>query len=284
MTKGVGKPHSNNGKNAALSEESEVMKGLRAFMEELKSHGEVRATRLVEILVAEEVSGHSNCDHAIEDIYLPICLGYRPCYACYLNDLGLTINSHSDGSYTVTEAEGGGYLPFSTFFCIWKRDYSMLKVSRPVEGICKQCFGFSHRSKILVTAAPSNDSATSPIMLNSSIDDILFWPEHNESIETEESIADSDDDYDLQTPAAGDTPDNHTTIPTVVESTIEDKVVDEEKAADDADDTREQLMLRMGEHVKMARVQRALYQQYVAKSVLDCVGDTPHSKYGIASL
>jgi hypothetical protein len=56
------------------------------------------------------------------------------------------------------------------------------------------------------------------------------------------------------------------------------------EAADEADETREQLMMQKGENKKMARVQRALYQQYVAKSVLDCVGDTPHSKYGIASL
>ena len=160
-----------------------------------------------------------------------MCLGYCPCYACYLNDLGLTIKTHSDGKYTGNEDEGVGYLPFSTFFLIWKRDYSMLKVSRPVEDICKQCFRFAHRSKFLVTAAPTNDSATSPIMLNSSIDDMLFRPEHDESVETKESIADSDsdsdNDSDLQIPAAGDTPDNHTTIPTAVESTIDDKVVDE---------------------------------------------------------
>jgi hypothetical protein len=33
------------------------MKVFCAFMEELKSHGEVQATRLVEILIAGEVSG-----------------------------------------------------------------------------------------------------------------------------------------------------------------------------------------------------------------------------------
>ena len=50
------------------------------------------------------------------------------------------------------------------------------------------------------------------------------------------------------------------------------------EAADEADETREQMMLQMGEHMKMAQVQRALHQQYVAKSVLDCVEDMPHSE------
>ncbi len=55
-TTGVAKPHGNiRTKNPALSEDSELMKHFRKYMEELIDMGEVRATRSVEILVAGEV-------------------------------------------------------------------------------------------------------------------------------------------------------------------------------------------------------------------------------------
>ena len=310
-TTGVAKPHGNIGnKNPALSEDSELMKFFCKYMEELKDMGEVRATRSVEILVAGEVVGHTNRDHAIEDIYLPMCLGYRPCYGRYLAGLGFKYEPNSDGTYTTSALEADieaevvvgdntkKFLHFSTFFRIWKRDYPTLKVSKPIQDICEQCFCFAHRSKFLVTpraTSTSNFGPPSKFMLNSSIDDTLFQNFSELCLDDNMSIDNNNDsnESDLEEIGSIESTDDpliselvsteEEPAPTE-ESTIGGDVDDDEvtedgaEAPDDADESREKMMLRMGTHVQMARVQRELYRHYVNKAINDAEIGALHSE------
>ncbi len=47
------------------------------------------------------------------------------------------------------EVDAGEYCSFSTYFNLWKRDFPELKVSRPVEDICKDCYAFANHTGIL---------------------------------------------------------------------------------------------------------------------------------------
>ncbi len=47
------------------------------------------------------------------------------------------------------EVDAGEYCSFSTYFNLWKGDFPDLKVSRPVEDICKDCYAFANRHRYL---------------------------------------------------------------------------------------------------------------------------------------
>ncbi len=47
------------------------------------------------------------------------------------------------------EVDAGEYCSFPTFFNLWMRDFPDLKVSRPVEDICKDCYAFENRHRYL---------------------------------------------------------------------------------------------------------------------------------------
>jgi len=48
------------------------------------------------------------------------------------------------------------------------------------------------------------------------------------------------------------------------------------RAPDDADESREQMLLRAATHIKMTRVQCILYQHYVAKAMRYTSENVPH--------
>ena len=58
----------------------------------------------------------------------------------------------------------------STYFCIWKRDYPQLKVSRPSEDLCGMCVQFRNRHHYLATHTRACHGAS----LNSANDGHLF--------------------------------------------------------------------------------------------------------------
>ena len=105
-----------------------------------------------------------------------------------------------------------GYLSFSSYYNLWKRNFSHLKVSRPVEDICKYCFIFANRHRYL---ANHSTAASAP-----GVD------------------------------------------PGVVEGGVE-------SAATQTEEDRKLLLLEYAIHVRMARAQRALYQELVAQAVAD---------------
>ncbi len=59
---------------------------LKDHFEYLQNLGEVRATRVVATLV-DGMGGHVNRDDNIDVTYLPISMGYRPCYKRYMKFL-----------------------------------------------------------------------------------------------------------------------------------------------------------------------------------------------------
>jgi hypothetical protein len=58
------------------------------------------------------------------------------------------------GAYIVTgedgkEVDAGEYCSFPTYFNLWKRGFPDLKVSWPVEDICKDCYAFASHHRYL---------------------------------------------------------------------------------------------------------------------------------------
>ncbi len=45
------------------------------------------------------------------------------------------------------EVDAGEYCSFPTYFNLWKRDFPDLKVSQPVEDICKDCYAFANHHR-----------------------------------------------------------------------------------------------------------------------------------------
>ncbi len=121
--------------------------------EYLKNLGEVQSTRIVATLV-NGMQGHANCDDSFDVTYLPILLGYWSCYKRYMALLGYVVRTTAMGAFIVMgddgmEVDADGYCSFPTYFNLWKRDFPNLKVSPPVEDICKDCYTFANRHRYL---------------------------------------------------------------------------------------------------------------------------------------
>ena len=89
------------------------MQALTHHYEYLLNLGEVRATRVVATLV-DGVQGHANrdkgtvnCDEVTVDmIHLPMTMGYRNCYKCYMASLDYNVSSTAQGGLIVTGVGG----------------------------------------------------------------------------------------------------------------------------------------------------------------------------------
>ena len=220
--------------------------------EYLKNLGEVRATRAVATLV-DGMGGHANRDDNIDVTYLPISMGYRSCYKRYMKALGYNVRTTAMGGFVVTaedegkEVDPGAYVTFPTYLNLWKRDFKNLKVSRPAEDICKDCYVFANRHRHLAhhtTTSRRHDG-----------DDVL------RSDSDSDSAGSSDDDDDAD-----------------VGRTINVDLNSAEAASNGADEERELMLLQAAEHVKMARAQRALYQAKVADAVADATEGKDHAE------
>ncbi len=66
------------------------------------------------------------------------------------------------------EVDAGEYCSFPTYFNLWKCDFPKLKVSRPVEDICKDCYAFTNRHRYLAnqTLGCNNDDSNGNININ----------------------------------------------------------------------------------------------------------------------
>ncbi len=200
--------------------------------EYLKNLGEVQATRVVATLV-DGMGGHANCDNNIDVTCLPISMGYRSCYKRYMMALGYDVRTTAMGGFVVTadvkgkEVDPGAYVTFPAYLNLWKRDFKNLKVSRPAEDICKDCYVFANCHRHLAhhtTSTRRHDG-----------DDVL---------RSDSSSSGDDDDADV---ANG------------VGRTMNVDLNLAEAASNGADEERELMLLQAAKHVKMARAQRALY-------------------------
>ncbi len=55
------------------------------------------------------------------------------------------------------EVDTGEYCSFPTYFNLWKRDFPDLKVSWPVDDICKDCYAFANRHRYLANHTMGRD-------------------------------------------------------------------------------------------------------------------------------
>ncbi len=69
---------------------------LKDHFEYLQNLGEVRATRVVAMLV-DGMGGHANRDDNIDVTYLPISVGYRSCYKRYMKALEYDVRTTGNG-------------------------------------------------------------------------------------------------------------------------------------------------------------------------------------------
>lgn len=128
--------------NNAIADDDERGKILTEHFEYLLQLGEVRATRVIATLV-DGVQGHANRDDTTDMVYLPISMGYRNCYQRYMSRLGYNVSTKPNGAIVVEEVgeddvdNPNEYVSFTTYCRKWKKDYPQLKVSRPVEDICR---------------------------------------------------------------------------------------------------------------------------------------------------
>ncbi len=146
--KSIGKKNYN-----AIKKNDQKYEPLMRHFKYLKNLGEVRATRVVATLV-NGMQGHTNCNDSINMTYLPISMGYRSCYKRYMASLGYTVRTMEMGAFIVTRGDGmevdaGEYCSFPIYLILWKRDLPDLKVSQPVEDICKDCYAFATRHRYL---------------------------------------------------------------------------------------------------------------------------------------
>jgi hypothetical protein len=220
---------------------------LQHHMEYLLELGEVRATHVVATLV-DGVQGHENREDTVDNVYLPMSMGYRNCYKRYMNLIGFKIRCNPKGVIIVDGIEmednkGGrkklprelGYVCFTTYVNNWKKDSSQLKVSHPAEDFCQYCFVFLNHHR--------------------------YFADHS-AREALTCGIDSDNNSDIDAPGE-----------VIVEcggmgTTTGDLP---ESAASQEEDSSELMVLEAAKHVCMARAQRALYQMLVADVVSDAV-------------
>jgi hypothetical protein len=114
------------------------------------------------------MQGHINCEDSLGVTYLPILLGCWSCYKRYMALLGNVVRTMAIGAFIVMgedgkEVDAGEYCSFPTYFYLWKRDFPDLKVNRPVEDICKDCYAFAnhHRYLAIHTMGHDNDDGDS---------------------------------------------------------------------------------------------------------------------------
>ena len=218
---------------------------LKDHFEYLQNLGEVRATRVVATLV-DGMGGHANCDDNIDVTYLPISMGYRSCYKRYMKALGYDVRTTATGGLVVTadeegkEVDPGEYVSLPTYFNLWKRDFKNLKVSRPAEDICKDCYVFANRHRHL-----ANHSVRQRVG-----DDVS------------DSDDDSSDDNDADVAGLGTTVD----------------LSSADAASNEAQEETELMLMQAAKHVEMARAQRAFYQAKVADAKADATAGRDHSE------
>ena len=111
--------------------------------------------------------GLSNRKESVENVYLPISMGYCNCYKHYMTMLGYEVCCKVIGAMMVVGQNGKpvehGYLSFTSYYNLWKSNFLHLKVSRPIEDICQYCFVFANRHRYLANhSAVASEGGVEP--------------------------------------------------------------------------------------------------------------------------
>jgi hypothetical protein len=89
------------------------------------------------------------------NVYLPIYMGYRNCYYCYIELHGYKVTVGPNRSLIVDKEDAANangeqdFVLFSTYWSKWKTLYPHMKVSRPAGDICSYCYTFANKHQIL---------------------------------------------------------------------------------------------------------------------------------------
>jgi hypothetical protein len=140
--------------------------------------------------------------------------------------------------------DSGDFVTFPTYYYKWKTSFPKLKVSKPVKDICAYCYAFANRHKYLANRAIGRG------------DDGSDDNEGNDNVKNQQSFDATDADNGK-------------------EGTADSSLgVDADQNTPEAswrksEEERELMLLEAAVHIKMARVQRALYQAKVVRAVQD---------------
>jgi len=231
---------------------------LKVHFERLLQLGEVRATRVIATFVDGE-QGHANREDTVDMAYLPTSFGFRPCYRRYMENAGYSVTCRPNGGVVVEGINGKEinckeFVGFTTYCRYWKKNYPQLKVSRPAEDICQYCFVFANRHRYLANHSAMNSCTE----YDEDGDDIqVVRPSALDDGNIEADCCDDNDDEDGNTT---------TIVP-----------VNPEGAATTVTEEREVLLLECAVHIKMARVQRSLYQEKVTEAIADAKASVVHT-------
>ena len=184
-------------------------------------------------------------------------MGYRNCYKRYMASLDYNVSSTAQGGLIVTRMGGkavdsGEYVSLTTYCYKWKQQYPHLKVSKPAEDICQYCYAFCNRHRYLAShslfgVCGDGNEDEEEILLNLELDKANAVDDGGAAVNNVTGVGES----------AEDQPDS---------------------AANPVAEEREKLQLDSAEHSKMARTQRALYQEKVVAAVKDAEGGVLHSE------
>jgi hypothetical protein len=162
------------------------------------------------------------------------------------------------------EVDARGCCSFSTYFNLWKRDFPELKVSRPVEDICKDCYIFAncHRYPANHTMGCDDDDGDGNVNSNGDGND-------NDNGNGERSSDGRSND--------GENDDGSKDVSDVGVRPLTNVDLNRPEAASTkAYEERELMLLQAVVHIKMARAQRALYQVKVVDAVAEAGAGKEH--------
>jgi len=259
-TLGVPQPHKSTGKIAHYFIDAEREKHLKEHFERLLQLGEVRATRVIATVVDGE-QGHANREDTVDMVYLPTSFGFRPCYRRYMENAGYNVTCRPNGGVVVGGINGKEinrkeFVSFATYCRFWKKNYPQLKVSHPVEDICQYCFVFANRHRYLANHSAMNVCTE--------------CDEDGDGVEVVRPLALNDGTI-LEADCCNENDDDRSNATTIV------PVLNPESAATTVAEEREVLLLECAVHVKMARVQRSLYQEKITNAIADAQAGVAHT-------
>ena len=256
-THGLAGKASNRKRKFLAEEEADLV----SFMDNLKEFAEPSATRFV-----REVTGQIEIrDTDDEALYLGSSWTKRDCYKRYCLGRGYNVETTSTGITKLIaidpepdEVDKKPCIWWSTFHDYWKRNYPKLRVSKPAEDICGQCYVFCNQHKFR-----SQNIANANANANSESED-----------------DDDDDDDNDNGDGGGGGGDNELVTMNNDEAANLTTAMDagNNDGAPGLIADYEQKIADASAHVKAARSQRVLFNEKIANARLDVKNNVPHDQ------
>jgi hypothetical protein len=193
--------------------------------------------------------------------------------------LGYTVPTTEMGAFIVTggddkEVDAEEYCSFPTYFNLWKRDFLDLKVSRPVEDICKDCYVFANHHRYLAnrTMGCNDDDGEGNSNGNgnsNSNGDSNGNGNNNDNADSRNGKGKRSNYGCSNDSSNNDGSKDFSDVGVHPIRNVDLNCLD--AVSTKADEERELMLLQAAAHIKMARAQRALYQAKVADAVADAI-------------